>query len=49
MIALPCSAAGVRVVLVEPDADGGYQIITKSDLISALAGADRKGDGFNGT
>ncbi len=40
---------GAGAVLVEPDADGGYQIITKSDLISALAGADRNGDGYNGT
>ena len=40
---------GAGAVLVEPDTDGGYQIITKSDLISALAGAGRNGDGFNGT
>ncbi len=40
---------GAGAVLVEPDTDGGYQIITKSDLISALAGPGRNGDGFNGT
>ena len=40
---------GAGAVLVEPDTDGAYQIITKSDLISALAGAGRNGDGFNGT
>jgi len=39
---------GAGAVLVEPDTDGGYQIITKSDLISALAGPGRNGDGFNG-
>lgn len=40
---------GAGAVLVEPDAEGHYQIITKSDLISALASAGRKGEGFNGT
>ena len=39
---------GAGAVLVEPDTDGSYQIITKSDLISALAGPGRNGDGFNG-
>ena len=40
---------GAGAVLVEPGTEGGYQIITKSDLISALAGAGRNGTGFNGT
>jgi len=40
---------GAGAVLVEPAAGGAYEIITKSDLISALAGAGRSGNGFNGT
>ena len=40
---------GTGAVLVEPEAPGGvgdaYEIITKSDLISALAGAGRQGNG----
>jgi cystathionine beta-synthase len=40
---------GSGAVLVEPGAGGGYQIITKSDLISALAGAGRSGSGFTAT
>ncbi len=34
---------GAGAVLVEPDAGGTYQIITKSDLISALAAVGRNG------
>ncbi len=40
---------GAGAVLVEPDAGDGFQIITKSDLISALAGAGRSGNGFKAT
>ncbi|MFQ5569235.1 MAG: cystathionine beta-synthase [Rhodothermales bacterium] len=40
---------GAGAVLVEPDAEHPYQIITKSDLISALAGAGRSSNGLNGT
>lgn len=40
---------GAGAVLVELGADGGFQIITKSDLISALAGAGRSGNGFHAT
>lgn len=36
---------GAGAVLVEADADAVYQIITKSDLISALAAAGRNGNG----
>ncbi len=39
---------GAGAVLVEPEVGHSYQIITKSDLISALAGAGRNGNGFNG-
>ncbi len=38
---------GAGAVLVELGSDGGFQIITKSDLISALAGAGRSGNGFH--
>ena len=44
--------AGTGAVLVEPDPPGttsdAYEIITKSDLISALAGAGRQGNGREG-
>ena len=40
---------GAGAVLVELGPDGGFQIITKSDLISALAGAGRSGNGFHAT
>ncbi len=40
---------GAGAVLVEPAAGDGFQIITKSDLISALAGAGRSGNGFKAT
>lgn len=36
---------GVGAVLVEPDTDHPFQIITKSDLIRALANATRSGNG----
>lgn len=42
---------GTGAVLVEPDPPGSataYEIITKSDLISALAGAGRSGNGREG-
>lgn len=39
---------GAGAVLVEPSEDGVYQIITKSDLISALASAGRAGTDRNG-
>ncbi len=39
---------GAGAVLVETEVGHSYQIITKSDLISALAGAGRNGNGFNG-
>ena len=40
---------GAGAVLVELGSDGGFQIITKSDLISALAGAGRPGNAFHAT
>ena len=40
---------GAGAVLVEPATGDGFQIITKSDLISALAGAGRSGNGFKAT
>jgi cystathionine beta-synthase len=36
---------GAGAVLVEPEAGKTYEIITKSDLISALASAGRNGNG----
>ena len=40
---------GAGAVLVEPGDDGEYEILTKSDLISALAGAGRSGSSFTAT
>ena len=40
---------GAGAVLVELGPDEGFQIITKSDLISALAGAGRPGNAFHAT
>ncbi|NBC17517.1 MAG: CBS domain-containing protein, partial [Bacteroidetes bacterium] len=40
---------GSGAVLTETDTPGQYQIITKTDLISALAGASRSAGNRNGT